>query len=330
MPGQVSHGGWRRHMRICRNVAAAEYGDVPGAPSWQYLPIVGDGMKLKATSPRYVSDINMGGLRRRVAIHHQQVVEGDISWQPWPEITQYMLDMALLRVGAAGENYQDIYGHVIDFYTPVDPRRYRGVVVDSMSISASGTGDGTVSGTHSCIARIEQENDAIDEDDFDYSGLTLVPFMHWQSRLEVDDVLVTDVDSWTLTVENNVERGPLQPLAGASVGTIAYAIAGRRTISLELTKLDNMDRFNEAIRDGALLSFTARFVHPSGHNWEIQLPRLYSEENDEDGSPSQQAKQNPRMEAICGPDDDNDIIYGVDLGPTTSTLADITTTAVPV
>ena len=334
MPGPRSHGGWRRHVRIARNQANQDLGATPSPLNWNWVPLLGDGFKLKATSPRYVPETNYGGdFRRHVAIHYQQIVEGDLTTLLWPELTQFLFDMALLRVNdVTSQNHEDIYGHVVDHYTPDDPRRYYGVVVNSMRLSATGTGDNDVQITHSCIAQREVENDVLVEGDVDYSGVSAVPFMFAHADLQIHSVHVTDVENWNLTIENNVGDAPKIQNAAAALGVRAHAIANQRTITLELTKLNNSDRFNEAIRDGGLLTFQATFTHPAGHILQIILPSLYTEESDEDGTPSAQAKESPTLEARAantGPYAGCDIVYAVDLAEGgTTTLAPITTTTV--
>lgn len=330
MAGVASHGGWRRHFRIARNAQNEPFGSVPAALNWNYIPILGDGFKLKATSERFVPAYNYGGYRRAVAILHQHTVEGDITVHPFPQVALFLLDAAFLRGPAAGINYQDTYAHVIDFLTPNDPRRYLGVNVESFTIANTGSGDGDTQFTLSCVAQSEREQGGLDEATFNYSGLSpFVPFMQSFARLWIDGVNVVDVEDWSLTLENNTERGPLGWEEIDNLGLIQYAIAGRRTISLDLTELNNDQRMNDAIREGTNISFHARYYHPAGHVMEIQLPKLYVPESEEDGTPSQQARETPRLEALAT-DAGNDIIYAVNLAAGSSTtLPTFTTTAAP-
>ncbi len=330
MPGPASHGGWRRHIRIGPNAAGDEYGATPSPLNWTWVPLLGDGMKLKATSPRYVPPTNFGeDYRRHVAVHHRQVVEGDITTLLWPEVTQLLLDMALRRVVAAGANYQDLYGHVIEHHTPVDPRRHYGVVANGMRLVATGTGDNDVVLTLSCIG---QREESVGVQSPDYSGITPSPFMLAHATIEIDSAVVSDVDAFTLTVDNDVRDAPLEWNNAAGAAVRAFSIADMRTVTLALTKLDNHARFNQAIRQGNNITFEALFRHPDGHILEIILPSLYVEESEEDGSPDTQAKVSPTLVARAADSGlyaGEDIVYGVDLGPVTSTLADITTTAAP-
>ncbi len=335
MPGIRSHGGWRRMQRMCVVDAHSAYGAVPGAPGWIYMPRLGDGMGLKATAPRYMPDTEMGGYRRRVGIHHRLEVRGDLTTLLFPDTAGLLLDMALLRVVTAGDDFQDIYQHVLDEFTPEDPRRYTGVVADTLRIEASGTDDGEVQITLGLIARDEAREASLDEATFNtaYDALELVPFMHGHSELTLDGVLVTDVERWAIDVSNNVQTGPLaQQVGGVSV--ISYATANKREITLELTELNNDRRFNEAIRNGAPLTFQSVFTHPLGHIMQFILPRLVVEESDEDGTPNAQAKEAPRMialEADGGTHEGHDILWGVDLaaGGTTTMAPLTTTTAAP-
>jgi len=331
MPGPRSHGGWRRHIRIARNAADDAYGALPGALDWQGLPLIDNGMSVKATAARYTPVTNYGGdFRRHVAVHHTQIVEGDITTLLWPELTQYLFDMALLRVAdGASPNNQDVYGHVIDHYTPDDPRRYYGAAVNTLSLACSGTGDNDAQLTLSMVAQREVENDALAETDPDYSDLTMVPFMAGHAKLVIDGVTHIDVEQWTLTVENNIGDAPFIWSGDALMAVRAHAIANLREVTLDLTSLNNDDRYNESIRDGSTVSFQATFTHPDGHIFQIILPSLYAEESPEDGTPDKQAVEAPKMiaqAAAAGTYEGEDIVYAVDLGPTTTTLAPITTT----
>jgi hypothetical protein len=262
------------------------------------------------------------------------VVEGDFVPMLVPENAQFVLDMALSRVAAAGVNYQDVYGHVIDFYTPADPRRYYGVVVDTLRIQGTGTGDKDLTPTLSLIAQREEENDSLSKSDIDYSSLSPTTFMFSHASIELDDVRITDVEDFTLTVENNVMDSPFAWNASVQAAVRAHAISQMRAISVELTKLANEDTFNEAIRDGGYVTFQADFYHPDGHLLSILLPRCHVEQAEEDGTPSQQAKTSPTLEAVALPTGaehaGEDIVYGVDLaagGTTTLAAPTVTSTS---
>lgn len=114
-----------------------------------------------------------------------------------------------------------------------------------------------------------------------------------------------------------------------------HGIANQRTATLTLSDLNKNDRYNEAIRDANLISFEALFTHPDGHLWQLILPSLYVEESDEDGTPSVQATENPRLEvraADSGVYAGEDIVSEVDLSPGGTTTMEwlTTTTAAPV
>ena len=321
MPGVRSHLGSRRNMRICRETNWAE---CPGAPTWYDVPILEDGMKLKAVNNRYIPNTNFQGWKQPCQVCHFQEVSGDLVTHPWVEQVDFLMDMVLERMAnPADDNYQDVYSYCLDHYTPDDPRRYLGAVVETLTIAATGTGDADVRLTLSLRAKSEAENDALTEGDFDYSDVSCVPFMFAHAAILLDGNPVTDVEAFTIAIENNVQQGP------NSGGYVAYLIAGRRTISLELTELNNCDAFNQAIRGCGEVSFQATFTHPSGSTWDIELPVLYVSESDEDGTPDASAKENPRMTAATDESDD-DIISTVDVVPvtTTTTVAPTTTTTV--
>ncbi len=335
MPGVDSHGGWRRMQRFCQVAAHSAWGTVPGAPGWVYIPRLGDGQGLKAAGPRFTPDTEIGGFRRRVAIHHRLTVEGEFRTLLYPGSAQFLLDMALARVATAGNDYQDIHQYVMDEYNPEDPRRYTGVVGDTLRIEGTGEGDGEIQVALGLIARDEAKEDSLSEATFEtaYDLLETVPFMHGHAEIRLNTILVTDVERWAINVTNNVARGPLTRQA-AGVSGISYAKANKREITLDLTELHNSDDFDAAVRDGGHMTFSVEAWHPAGHYLGIFLPWLGTEESDNDGTPSAQAKESPRMLALQAPEgqdyEGQDIVYGVDLATGgTTTFAPFSTTAAP-
>jgi hypothetical protein len=150
--------------------------------------------------------------------------------------------------------------------------------------------------------------------------------MHGQSTIWINSAVAYDVDSWTLTITNDVEGGPLRRKAGVTLGVAGYQIAGRRTIELELTRVNRTDVMNQAIREANTISFETVWQHPLGYVMQIQLPVLHVESSDEDGTPSRVAKENPRLTAIADALG-SAIYYGVDLGPGATTMEPMTTTS---
>lgn len=333
MPGAQSHGGWRRHCRLARCGADADYGSVPAVPSWNWIPFLDDGFGLKATSPRYTPNTNYGASwKRNVMVHHRQTVEGDFSPLLWPEVTEFLLSMAIDRVtDSSSDNYQDLYGHVIDFFNPVDPRRYVGVVANELSLECDHSEDGDAQLTLSLLAQAEKAS-SVTEGDVDYSSLTPVPFMPQRATLRLDGSDVTDVENWTLSINNNVGDAPYTYDSEVGAGVRGHAVANQREASLELTKMNDDDAFADAIRGGGYMTFEARFYHPAGHFLQIVLPYLHVTESDEDGTPDQQATESPTLEAREAPSgthEGEDVIYGVDLasgGTTTLAGGDVSTT----
>ena len=329
------HLGARRHIRFTPEV---NFGEVAGIGDWVDIPYITDGFKLKATNPRYVPDTNYGGdYRRHLHICHRLELAGDFVTLPWPQVTQFLLDMALLR--GADHDLNDSF--VVDHFTPADPRRYTGAVAERLVISFDGTGDGAIQLRFGLRAQYEQENNALVETDFDYSALS-TPFMHANAAIHIAGAPapVTHIDSGTITIENNVAVGPYRRLAGGPFGVTDYLIAQQRTISLEFARLNNVEQVNDWIRECGYGSFQFEAFHPAGHYMHIELPVIWPSESDEDGTPSQVAKENPRFEAGVNAAGD-DITYGVDLAAggittaaplpeiTTTTVAATTTTAAP-
>jgi len=319
LPGNVHHG-YDRHVRIVRE---DNFGECPGAPDWTETPVLGDGFKLKATNPRYFPETNMGGFRRSVGIPHQLVVEGGQTALAWPTTLSFLMHAGLDRDGN-----DDLYSYCIDHYTPADPRRYLGCAVETLTLRVSGTGDADVQIEAAWRSKLEQENNSLGSGDFSYAAVASVPFMFRDAHIQLATVDVVDVEEFSITVNNNVSQGPMGRTAGVEFGTLAYLIAGGREISLELTKVNRSERLNDAIRSGGVMSFEAEFYHPDGHYFGVQLPVLALEESDETASRTDPTKEAPSFQAITN-DAGEDITWGFDEGPTTTTLEPLTTTQGP-
>ena len=279
--GTDAHQGARRHVRACQE---AVWGQCPGSPEWHCVPVLGDGYTVKAAQRRFRPGTLVGGWKRSVHLSYLQVVEGRWTVLLYPEVAQFLLDMALERTG------DELHSYCIDHCTPPDPRRHLGCVVESARLDFSGRGDAVL--WHMRLrGKLEQENDALTEEDFDYSGLAPVPFRFQGATLEVDGSPAADVESCTITVRNNLRAGP------SRAGYLAYLLADQRAVSLELTKLNDSDVFNAAIRGGGTLSFSAVLSQPSGWELSIELPRLYVDESDERALPGALVTSRTRLEA---------------------------------
>ncbi len=317
--GQV-HLGQSRGIRIAQEDT---WGTVAAAPSWTTVPYLDNGFTLKATSPLWRPKTNIGTFRQSINLKNAMVVGGgDLRTLPIPDYLGLLLDMALLRNPA--DNW-DLYPYTIDHYTPADPRRYLGAVAERLEIAATGDENGAVLLTLGLRARQEAENNSLAFADCDYDGTT-VPFMFKDARLiTLEGMELTDVEAFTIRVDNNLSGDLYRYAAGADLALLGYLLANKRTVTVELTKLDQRERINDAIRAGTNMSFHVRFTHPAGHIWEIQIPNMIPPESPEDGTPDQPAKANPRFDVGTDANGD-DIVCELDLGPPTTTLAGLTTT----
>jgi len=241
-----------------------------------------------------------------VLLPELQDVAGRIEVLAWPEATGYLLDGALER-----DANHDVQSYCVDYFTPPDPRRCLGVVVERLLIRADRESVALLLETR---AWKEQENDALAEDDFDYSALTPTPFRLRDAAITLDGSGLTDVGEFAIVVDNAVDAGP------SAGGYVAFLIAGSRSVSLEVAKLDNADDFNAAIRSGATLSFAAAFTHPEGHGMTLELPRLHVERSDEDGQPSRVARSRTALQATTD-ESGVDLSYQVNLAAATTTTA---------
>lgn len=327
MPGLsgTPHHGRRRHARM---VAETTYGAVPGGASWSAVPYIGDGFKLKAEAEAWDPDSNYGGaVDSAVAIQHKQDVSGQLVTALWPQRVAALLDAALDRTG----DTEDLTSYAWQHYTPVETRQIVGAVVRSLRLQVNRTDQADAQLTLDWLAQAETTVAGVDTDDFDYSDIDQRPFMGCDvAQIEVESADSFDVEQFTLEVTNELEAGPYYPMSGVTHRVLRYIIAGGRTISLDLTRVNRSAQLNDALRAGADLSFYTRWTHPLGHSLEIRLPRLIVPRVEEDGTPSRVARETPRLEARATAVGGDAIQYGVDLATGgTTTIGPYTTTAEP-
>ncbi len=291
------HSGRRRHVRVCRE---DDWGQFPAAPSWQVVPILGEGLTLKARAEHFRPDTLYGGWRRSATLVRVRRVEGRLVTRLLPGTAATLLQMGLDR-----QNAQP-YSYCTDIFTPPDPRRCLGVMADRMTLTAGPAGGALVS--VDLRGATEQANAPLTENDFDYTGLGLVPFRLDEATVKVDGVAVTDAEAFTLTVRNHLAEGP------SIGGAVGYLKAGHRTVDLELRKLDDDGGLNAAIRSGATLSWQAVLAHPAGHTLTIDLPVLHPARHPEPAAPDRVARGT--LHAAAGTDGQgDDVTYTLDLIP---------------
>ena len=280
------HTGWRRHMRWARE---SSRGVLPPGPDWRCIPIQDGVMGLKAAASLWAPHTQYGGFRRAVLLPELVRVAGAALTLAWPQVMGYLLDAAVARVSdPASPDYQDLPTYSVDFFTPADARRCRGVVVERLRLVAD---PAAVALALDLRAWKEEANEELTADDFDYEGLSPVPFRLLGAQVSLDGKAVADVETFTLSVRNELSDGPN---AG---GAAAWLIAARRSVRLELTKLDATDLFNAAVREGVVLSFSAAFGHPEGHELTLSAPVLCAVCSDEDAPPQGIARTRAVLEA---------------------------------
>ena len=310
-PGTDAHKGWRRHVRWAQETT---WGVAPLAPEWRAVPIERGVMGLKAAASLFWPATGFGGWKRSLVLPERQETAGQVEVLARPEVTRYLLGAALDRdPDPASPRYCDLESYCVDFYTPPDPRRYLGVVVEGLQIRAE---PDAVRLLLRLRAREEIENDALAEEDFDYEGLTAAPFALRRAAVTIAGEAALDVEGFTVTVDNSVRPGPNQG------GYVAWLAAGQRSIALELTRLDCADDFTAAIRGGGTLSFQAEFAHPDGHQMTLALAVLHPAESPEDAPPARLARASARLEAAAD-ESGADLDWEVSLAPpiTTTTTA---------
>jgi hypothetical protein len=284
------HTALHRHLRICREDA---WGQCPAEPSWQSVPIFGDGYKTAPSAALFSPETQFGGWRRAVLLPELTHVRGALVCLAWPQVTALLLGMALDRTDDALGSY------CLDAYTPAGPRRCLGVMAEGLELVASAkaaTSHEASDGVElrlSLRGRTEEANSDLAEADFSYAAVSPVPFGFGGAALSIGGTPLASVGALRLRIDNHLDEGPSQ------AGALAFLVAGPRTVSLELTKADDDDALRDALRTGAPLAFDAVFTHPAGHTLTIGLPRLYTVTGEDRATPGAVAEATTRLEAAA-------------------------------
>jgi len=266
----------------------AAWGVLPDSPAWTCVPTWMGEMSLRTRASLFAPQAAFGGWKRSVLLCGRRAVAGTVATPAWPAATAFLLDAALGRVeDPASPDCQDLRSFCVDYFTPPDPRRYTGVKVDALEVLAS---------VESLILRLrvrgkdEVQNPELEEAMFSHPE-TPAPFRLRGAELRVEGEPLCDVESFALRAENHLAEGP------PSLGRPAYLLAGQRTVRLELRRLHLDDLLNEAARDGAPLSFSARFAHPLGQTLDLELPCLHAADVEDGAPPSRVARSRAVLEA---------------------------------
>lgn len=302
------HGARDRHLRLARE---GTFGSAPAEPNWLCLPVPPGGWTVSGDREWSTPDTNMGGAATEVAVPGLLSARGKLSVPPYPEAAGFLLDAALERPAP-----DRLHSYCADHVTPVESRRYLGLTVRALTLSA--TADRVRVGLR-FRGRDEVSETGVAESDFDYSNLTAVPFSLRGAHLEINDTDLGAVSGFTLRVDNDLRPGPNEG------DRTAYMLAGRRTVTLRLDGLHGGDAVSRAARQGQSVSFSADFTHPAGHYMGLRLPRLLARRSDERAGSNGMARRTARLVAAEDPARGYDIDYGVDLAPGgTTMMPDIT------
>jgi hypothetical protein len=260
------------------------------------VPISGNGFTVASRRSHFRPENSFGGDSRTVVLPESLTTRGILRTKLYPELAESLLDSGLDRAGGLGS-------YCFDHFTPADPRRITGALGDRLTLKA---GEGGVELELRLIAAAEEPNGTLSEDDFDYSGIGTVPFAFRRAALTLDGSAVTDVERFSLVVENDIEEGPWR------AGRPAFLAAGQRSVRLNLHKLADGDALSEAVRSGESFAFSATLAHPEGHTLTVSLPQLYAESCPESADPGDVAKV--ELEAVAATDETgDDITYEVNL-----------------
>jgi len=284
------HTDRHRHLRLCREDV---WGSCPDEPDWHSLPFVRGGYTVRARPVHFRPDSSYGGFRRTACLRSVTEVFGAVVTHLWPDRAELLLGMALDRIDGRLQSY------CADHYTPPDPRRCLGLMVDTFRMEATGTA-GDVKVLMALRGRAEEARPGLTEDEFDYGSLGAVPFRLDRATVRLDGAELSGIEAFALTVDNALATGP--SLCGAP----AFLAAGPRTVALELLQPHDSPVLDDALRDGGPLGFEATLSHPLGYVLTFELPVLHAEGIEENGPPGDLVRAGVRL--VASTDD-----QGIDL-----------------
>lgn len=281
-------GNWHRadmrHLRLCREDA---WGECPAAPMWTCLPLAGEGLRMAAEDVLFTPPTFLGGHAAPFHLSEGRRVAGRLTARLWPEASELLLAATLERTGGAMPSY------CLDWYAPSGSRRFLGVMAGTMELNGRGAAECVLS--LDLLARSEEAASGLAPGDFDYAGISPVPFGLRSAAVSLDGAALTDVEQFRLRVDNGLDAGPLR------LGAPAFIAPGKRTVELELTRLASSDDLAAAVREGAELAFSLTLAHPAGHTASVSLPCLRGESDRALPRPGELVRETVRLHAAAGP-----------------------------
>ena len=275
------HLGMEKHTRVC---VEQEWGVCPSSPDWHCLPAGGAGYGVRDRDTRYRPDTACGGWRGHVNLSRMKQPVGKWTMPLYPGEAGFVLDMALSRQSGQLSSY------CIDLYAPDDQRRHTGCVVGRARLECDARDDPPL--WHMWLeGREEHENPTLAPGDFDYAGLSPVPFRFKGAEILIDGSPATGVEAFALAVQNHVGTGP------AYLGRPAYLVARNRVVTLELRKVEGEIVLSSAVREARTVSFSATLAHPAGGSLTFDLPELPVEDSAAAGDPAEPALSSTRLQA---------------------------------
>ena len=300
------------------------FGALPGTPSWQTIPYLGDGFTIASQVPPYMPDTNFGGgIGEFVAIQHRQDNGGSLEVLLWPQITKMLFDAVLARDGNG-----DLYSYSVQQYTPVISRQILGAVASGLDLKVTGTGEGETVLTTKWLAQSAIEIEALNPaSDFPVTGIDLRPFLAGDAYILLNGVAAADIEEYTISVENKLFAGPLTTIEGMDLRVVRWFASEIQQVTLDLTQINVNSDLWQAMQAAESVSFEVEFRNPLGYTLGIQLPRLVIMAVTEDGTPSKVAREKPKLRALEPTAGASVINYAVDIATNATTMAPMTTEA---
>ncbi len=278
-------GNWHRtderHLRLCLE---DEWGQAPTEPDWRSAPLCKDGFTV-GTIRTYFRPQTDYGAGAPTVLPNGTAVTGLLATELRPETAPLLLALCLDRTGPSPSC-------CADYYTPAAPRRFTGLMADTVEIAA-GVRRPALALSIRMLGHAEEAASGLNPEGFDYSDVNPVPFALARAAIELDGSSVTSAGSFALRISNGLERGPER------AGEPAFISAGPRVVAVRLSKLADSDALRDALRGGGSVSLSAVFTHPCGASLTFELPALRLQSIGGDEDPSGLAVEDVRMTAAA-------------------------------
>jgi hypothetical protein len=248
-----------------RLACEAAYGLLPDTPEWHFLPLApGDrGLSGVLDVERTPQTPTATAKSSHAGAAH---VAGRIACPGLPASAEQILDLALAR-GPGGEPIS----WTADVYSPDDPTRLTGLVVDELEWTVHTRGSELAVAV---LGRSEQPKADLSPADFGDPPSDLAPYTLRGAQVTAGGSALAGVREVALHVRNAVRPGPAEVSTSGALRP-AWMSAGRRTVTVRLRYLAAGGVFRALQRSGQSFALVAALPNAMGRLLTVQLPAVY-------------------------------------------------------